>query len=277
MGDDAATDLGLTARWTAAVRAAESERQDRLFDDPWAGALAGEQGRAWAAARPAGNLITMVLRTRFYDDWLQRTTRQDGVTQVVLLAAGLDTRAFRLDWPDETVIFELDRPDVLARKDAVLAGAGACPRARRQVCGTDLADPGWSAALDDAGFDRSAPAAFLAEGFFFYLPTAVLDTLLGQIGGRAVAGSRLGFDIVNTLILTHPLTRDWVAMQAAAGAPWIGTLDDPVAALDRLGWQARLNQCGDPDADHGRWPWPRIPVAAPDLPHHWLVTATRRP
>jgi hypothetical protein len=76
-------------------------------------------------------------------------------------------------------------------------------------------------------------------------------------------------------ILSHPLTRPWVEMQAASGAPWIGTFDDPVALLDRLGWRAELTQCGDPDAHHGRWPYPQLPISAPDLPHHWLVTARK--
>lgn len=267
--------LGLTARWAAAVRAGESERPDRLFTDPWAGLLAGEEGAAWAADRPADSLVTMVLRTRFYDDFLQRVTRADGIGQVVLLAAGLDSRGFRLSWPEATVVYELDQPDVLERKDRTLHAAGARPRADRRVCPTDLRMKEWVDDLTGAGFDRHSPAVFLAEGFSFYLPAPAVLTLLEQVTDCAAPGSALGMDVVNTQILNHPLTRSWVEMQAAAGAPWIGTFDDPVAALDRLGWRAELSQCGGPDAHHGRWPYPQIPISAPDLPHHWLVTARR--
>jgi methyltransferase (TIGR00027 family) len=184
-----------------------------------------------------------------------------------------------LDWPDGTVVYELDRPEVLEYKEEALRTARAErrtePRAERRVCPTDLADRGWVDALTAAGFDRRVPAVFLAEGFSFYLPTPVVLSVLEQITECAGPGSALGLDVVNSRVLVHPLTRPWVEMQAAAGAPWIGTLDDPVGILDGLGWRAELSQCGAPDADHGRWPFPRIPVSAPELPHHWLVTAVR--
>ena len=88
-------------------------------------------------------------------------------------------------------------------------------------------------------------------------------------------GSSLRFDVINSTVLQHPLTRSWVQMQADAGAPWTGYLDDPVKYLATLDWCATLSQCGAVNADYGRWPYPVIPVTAPDLPHHWLATATR--
>jgi hypothetical protein len=91
--------LGSTARWTAAVRAVESAREDRLFNDPWATAQARPEGTAWAANRSPDNLAPMVLRIRFFDDFLERITSENSVRQVVLMAAGLDTRLFRLAWP----------------------------------------------------------------------------------------------------------------------------------------------------------------------------------
>jgi len=269
------SDVGVTARWAAAVRAVETEREDRLYADPWAAALAGEAGMAWVRERPAATLTTMVLRTRFFDDELRRAV-DGGLGQVVLLAAGLDTRAFRLAWPVGTTVFELDRADVLEHKASVLAAAGATPTAERRVVATDLAGSAWVTALARAGFDAGAPAAFLAEGFVFYLPGPAVDALLGTLTSVAAPGSRLGFDIVNALVLTHPLTRGWVEMQAELGAPWLGTLEDPVSTLGGLGWDATLHQAGDPEADHGRWTLPHLPVDRPDLPHHWLVTATRR-
>ena len=109
-----------TARWTAAVRAQESERTDALFVDPWAAALAGAEGTAWLAQRPPGSGLPMVLRTRYFDDFLLRITAEQGIGQVVLVAAGLDTRAFRLAWPAQTHVFELDRPAVLDYKAQIL-------------------------------------------------------------------------------------------------------------------------------------------------------------
>ena len=102
--------VGSTAHWTAAVRAKESERPDRLFDDPWAAALAGEAGMAWLEPRTPDSLAPIVLRTRYFDDFLQRITRQSGIRQVVLLAAGLDTRAFRLSWRCCSIKSRFSRP-----------------------------------------------------------------------------------------------------------------------------------------------------------------------
>jgi hypothetical protein len=88
----------------------------------------------------------------------------------------------------------------------------------------------------------------------------------------AVAGSRIGFDIINSITLTSPLTRGWVKMQDASGAPWIGTLDDPQAFLEARGWQAALTMLGDPEANYDRWPYPVIPAAMPGMPYYWFVT-----
>ena len=123
--------LGATARWTAAVRAMENARPDRLFDDPWAAALAGEEGQAWIAGQTPDRVVPIVLRTKFFDDFVQRIVMERQVEQIVLVAAGLDTRAFRLTWPPETHIFELDRPAVLQHKTRVLDQAGARPTCRR--------------------------------------------------------------------------------------------------------------------------------------------------
>lgn len=268
--------LEATARWTATVRTMENTRADALFHDPWAEALAGEEGRTWMAQRTADRVVPIVLRTRFFDDFLQRTTQEQGIRQVVLMAAGLDTRAFRLDWPAGTRIFELDQPAVLRYKARVLALAGAEPAVARSAIEVDLGEP-WQEELVAAGFDPQIPALYLLEGLLFYLPDEQLRRILDEVTDFCAKGSFLGFDIVNTVMLTHPLTRDWVEMQARSGAPWIGTLDDPVGYLSARGWRAMLTQAGQPDANHGRWPYPVYPPNLPDIPHNWLVTAYKEP
>ena len=268
--------LAATAEWIAAVRAGETRRPDRLLDDPWAAALAGPHGEDWAGER-AGSpaLADMVIRARFFDDFLQRVTGTGEVRQVVLLAAGLDTRGYRLGWPGRVQVFELDQPEVLDRKQDILDGAGAKPRCVRRAVGVDLTGR-WTTALLDAGFDPRALSCWLAEGFLFYLPGDRIARLLGEVTGLAHAGSWLGFDIVNTATLTHPLTRPWIDMQARLGAPWLGTLDDPAAFLAERGWEAALTQPGGPGASYGRWPFPVPAPGLPGTPRHWLVTARRR-
>lgn len=263
-----------TAHWSAAVRAAETLRDDALVSDPLAERLAGEVGLAWLRQRTPESVLPMVLRTRYFDDWLQAIVERGLIGQVVLPAAGFDTRAFRLAWPPGARCFELDRPGVVGRKERLLAAAGAQPRCVRRTVRADLRG-GWPQALLEAGFERAQPSVWLLEGLFFYLPSATIGHVLDEVTRLAAPGSRLGFDVINGAMLTSPWTRSWVEMQAAAGAPWIGTLDDPVGFLGARGWQATLTQAGQPDASHGRWRMPVLPTDMPGMPHDWFVTAER--
>ena len=266
--------LGSTARWTAGVRAQESAREDHLFNDPWAAALAGKEGKEWVAQRSADKLVPIVLRTRFFDDFLHRITRRHAIRQIVLMAAGLDTRAFRLTWPYQTRLFELDQPSVLQYKEQILRSAGAQPTCRRQTIEVDLTEP-WKETLIKAGFDPQHPSGWLLEGFLFYLASEHLTQLLDEVTSLATHGSWMGFDIINSTMLTSPWTRQWIEMQAKAGAPWIGTMDDPERFLSTRGWQATLTQAGESDANHGRWTYPVIPNTLPDMPHQWFVIAQK--
>lgn len=182
-------------------------------------------------------MVAIVIRTRYFDDFPGRITNQEGIGQVVLMAAGLDARAFRLAWVKETRLYELDQPSVLTYKDQLLRSGGQHPRYEQQTIGVDLTTS-WTEALIKSGFDPHRR-------------------------------------IINGAMLTSALTRTWVEMQADAGAPWIGTMDDPVAFLGQRGWQARLTQAGAEDANYGRWPFPVIPTTMPDMPHNWHVTAQK--
>ena len=191
-----------------------------------------------------------IVRARFFDDFLQRVTA--GGNQAGSAGGrGLDRRAYRLSWPDDVRVFEPDQPEVLARKQKFLDSAGAKPGCARLPIGVNLAGQ-WTAPLLGAGFDPGTPSCWLAEGFLFYLPPDGITRILDQVTRLAAAGSRLGFDIVNSATLTHPLTRPWIDMQARAGAPWLGTLDDPAGFLAGRGWQVVGQGLGDvplvPDA-----------------------------
>jgi methyltransferase (TIGR00027 family) len=266
--------LGSTARWTAGVRALESERGERLFEDPWAAALAGEQGRTWVEQRTADKVVPIVLRTRYFDDFLKRITHEQGIRQIVLLAAGLDTRAYRLEWSQQTRLFELDQPEVLRHKADVLGAAGAQARCTRQAIGVDLTTA-WEAALLSRGFVPDQPSGWLLEGFLFYLSNDSVSSLLGRVSSLASSGSWMGFDVINSEMLSSEWTRPWVEMQASLGAPWIGTMDDPRTYLSERGWRATITQAGAPDANYGRWLLPVIPTDMPNMPHNWLVTAVK--
>ena len=125
--------VGLTALAVADARARETDRPDRLFDDPFAHLFIDHAGAAFTPVPSEGGVDIramraeyVAIRTRYFDDALLTATAA-GCRQVVLLAAGLDTRAFRLAWPGATHLFELDVPDVLAFKSRVLDAHQAQP------------------------------------------------------------------------------------------------------------------------------------------------------
>jgi len=266
-----------TARWTAAIRAYETERPDRLFDDPLARTLAGEEGLHLLG--PAGPKLDDVgayvaIRTKFFDDFLIQASRE-GLRQVVMLAAGMDTRPFRLSWTDGTTVFEIDTPELMAMKNKILALEGARPRCRRVCVPVDLS-AAWPAELRSQGFNALEPAVWIAEGLFFYLDPSVVQTILRQLSGLAKAGSRLGADFVSESFFTSPWMKNALASLEARGMGWHSGMDEPEAVLSGFGWEAEVRQPGEEGAGVGRWPYPVVPRNVAEVPHSFLVTATKR-
>jgi methyltransferase (TIGR00027 family) len=140
----------------------------------------------------------MAVRTKYFDDYLISATGT-GVRQVVILASGLDSRAYRLPWPANTVVYEIDQPQVIEFKTTTLAGIGAQPTATRRTIPIDLrAD--WPTALRDAGLDTTAPTAWLAEGLLIYLPPEAQDRLFDNITALSVPGSAIATEFVPGII-----------------------------------------------------------------------------
>lgn len=135
----------------------------------------------------------------------------------------------------------------------------------------------WAEALGARGFAAHEPSLWLLEGFLFYLPNEIGTQILDTVTRLAAQGSWLGFDIINPMMLTSPITQKWIEMQAQSGAPWIGTMEDPLEFMAQRGWEARLTQAGAEDANYGRWPYPIFPVTMPNMPHNWFVTARYDP
>ncbi len=206
--------VGETALGAAMMRAEESARADRLFDDPFAAAFVAAAPDAFAdgpdpddpaiAALTDAFRTNMALRTCFYDDYL-RTACAQGCRQVVLVAAGLDTRAFRLDWPDGARIFELDLPEVLKFKDTVLADRDARARCTRTAVGIDLRED-WPNELTKAGFDANVSTAWTAEGLLAYLSHDDAARLLTRITELSRPDSQLAVEaarLADDSTLTH--------------------------------------------------------------------------
>ncbi|GAB2993677.1 class I SAM-dependent methyltransferase [Mycobacterium bourgelatii] len=200
---DLASSVGATATAVAASRAIASNGPDALLNDPWADPLVRAvgidtfikliDGEIGDPDDPLLNRRTMkeqiTVRTRFFDDFFIKAT-DAGIRQAVILASGLDTRAYRLPWPVGTVVYEVDQPDVIAFKTRTLADLGAEPAAQRNTVAIDLRD-NWPLALHGAGFDPGQPTAWIAEGLLVYLPPEAQDRLFDNIVALSAPGSRI--------------------------------------------------------------------------------------
>ncbi|MEV0408887.1 SAM-dependent methyltransferase [Actinoallomurus sp. NPDC050550] len=269
--------VGDTARWMAASRARESRRPDRLFHDPYAEALAGPDGHLLLThfhprhANDDGNPF-LPIRHRWFDDYLRECVAPG--TQVVGLGAGLDTRAFRFDWPDGVVLYEVDQPAVLAYKRQRLTGAQ--DRCERHEVPVNLGDD-WPDALTGAGFDPARPAVWFVEGVLFYLPEQLARRVLRDAARLAAPGSRIGLDLIGTGIFHFPYMREFLRRLEEADSPWVYGTDDPAAVLRECGWDdVVVTEPGWPGANFGRWRPEWSPAGdLPNLPRIFLVRAGR--
>jgi methyltransferase (TIGR00027 family) len=245
--------VGGTSLGVARARAWESGRPDRLFDDPYAAAFAAAARTTDRRAVSPGSqrarlAFHVIIRTRFYDDYLL-TACAAGCRQVVLLAAGLDTRAYRLPWPAGVRLYELDLPEVLTFKDSVLTGQGAVARCERTVLPVDLREE-WPTRLTEAGLDPAAPTAWLVEGLLVYLTAEEAALLLTRVGDLSAPGGRLSFERNNAASTIAEGDRAGIEDYAAL---WKGGLGQDTAGwLGRNGWRTEVHELADVAASYGR-------------------------
>ena len=215
---DLATSVGATATMVAAARAIATN--EGAIDDPFAGPLVravgvdflnrwatgeltaadlDDEGTAWGLGQmPAA----MAARTRYFDRFFADAAAA-GIRQAVILASGLDARAYRLDWPADMTVFEIDQPAVIEFKTTTLAGLAAEPKANLRTVAVDLRED-WPTALEAAGFDPDKPSAWIAEGLFGYLPPEAQDRLLDAVTALGAPGSRLASEAVPDMTDVDP-------------------------------------------------------------------------
>jgi methyltransferase (TIGR00027 family) len=199
---DLASSVGVTATMVAAQRVLSN--REGLIDDPFAEPLVRAVGldffvRALDGEIDLGDVDPrfnmqraaqgMAVRTRWFDT-LFTDAAAAGVRQAVILAAGLDARAYRLPWPDGTVVYEVDQPEVIDFKAKTLTDLGAKPTADRRTVAIDLRND-WPKVLRDNGFDSTQPTAWIAEGLLIYLPAEAQDLLFDRINELSAPGSRV--------------------------------------------------------------------------------------
>lgn len=221
--------VGATALGVAAARAVETSGADPLIRDDFARSLVSSAGPAWARLAdpelawldgdPHGQRAHRIgidyqaVRTHFFDEYFEDAVRA-GIRQVVILAAGLDSRAYRLNWPPGTAVYEIDQPKVLEYKTGILEQQGATPTAIRRPVAIDLRDD-WPAALTAAGFDRTRPTAWLAEGLLPYLPSEAQDRLFEMFTALSAPASQVAVEVFG--MNSRSNSQRWLRMRERLG------------------------------------------------------------
>ncbi|MFJ2937533.1 class I SAM-dependent methyltransferase [Streptomyces sp. NPDC087219] len=262
-----------TAQWTAAARALETEREDRLFADPYARTVADQIGFELLERYAGGGTVPfLAIRTTYLDRAIVRAVEERGIRQVVLLAAGMDTRFFRLPWPDGVTVYELDRPALLEAKAEMLAKEPKPAGRDRITVPVDLTQD-WTGPLKEAGWKSEEPVLWVVEGLLFFLPEQAVRTLMSTLSAHAAPGSVLLGDVISQAALENPLARGFMKALEEDGNPWLFGTEEPETLLADCGWTVReVRQPGEDGADFGRWPYPVPARSVPRVPRSFLFT-----
>ncbi|MCW2662458.1 MAG: hypothetical protein JWP83_3610 [Mycobacterium sp.] len=272
---DLASSVGATATMVAAARALASTETDAIIDDPFAAPLVRAVGLDFFIRLINGEVApgaedggerdlqletdSIAVRTRFFDDFFLNAAR-DGIRQSVILAAGLDVRAYRLAWPPTSVVYEVDQPKVVEFKTAAMANLGAAPTADRRTVTIDLRDD-WPEALRRSGFDTTQPTSWSAEGLLMYLPPDAQDRLFDNITALSAPGSKLateyhGDDSGRTMSQrAQQFNQRWANLGCdidLSGLFFDGERSNVVDYLADRGWQVSTRPRREFFADYGR-------------------------
>lgn len=257
-----------TAKVMAAVRAYESKREDALFIDPFAEKLAGQEvmENMMTAIKQHEDKGTSIgrVRTRFLDDFLLANIVN--IRQVVLLGAGLDARAFRLELPSDLHFYEVDQDNVILYKNNILAND--TPGCVRHCIATDLMELEWFNLLLEQGFQPEEPTFWILEGLMYYLTDERAKLLMSQINDLSAMGSYLGCDLINDAKCNDE--------SEYLSTMWQFSCNEPEDFLAEYGWQAKVVQPSDKEAWFGRFTFQYPPREDKEGVHHFFVTAIKK-
>jgi methyltransferase (TIGR00027 family) len=271
---DLASSVGATATMVAAARALASAETDAIINDPFAEPLVRAVGLEFFVRLVDGDVLgdgedsgerdlrletdSIAVRTRFFDDFFLNAAR-DGIRQSVILAAGLDARAYRLAWPPGSVVYEVDQPKVVEFKTAAMSNLGAAPTADRRTVAVDLRDD-WPEALRRSGFDATQPTSWSAEGLLMYLPPDAQDRLFDNVTELSAPGSRLATEFHgdsgrSMSERARQFNQRWANLGCdidLSGLFFDGERSNPVDYLADRGWQVTTRPRREFFADYGR-------------------------
>jgi methyltransferase (TIGR00027 family) len=271
---DLASSVGATATMVAAARALASTEADAIIDDPFAAPLVRAVGLDFFIRLIDGEVApgaedggerdlqletdSIAVRTRFFDDFFLNAAR-DGIRQSVILAAGLDVRAYRLAWPPGSAVYEVDQPKVVEFKTAAMANLGTAPTANRRTVAIDLRDD-WPEALRRSGFDPTQPTSWSAEGLLMYLPPDAQDRLFDNLTELSAPGSKLATEYHGDSGRTmsqraQQFNQRWANLGCdidLSGLFFDGERSNVVDYLADRGWQVSTRPRREFFADYGR-------------------------
>jgi len=272
---DLASSVGATATMVAAARALATGETDPIINDPFAAPLVRAVGLDFFRRLVDGEIVatdppdgdernlqletdSIAVRTRFFDDFFLNAAR-DGIRQSVILAAGLDARAYRLYWPLGSVVYEVDQPKVIEFKSTTMSTLGAAPAADRRTVSIDLRDD-WPAALRSSGFDVTQPTSWSAEGLLMYLPPEAQDRLFDNITALSAPGSKLATEYhadsgVAMSDRAAEFNQRWSNLGCdidLSGLFFDGERSNVIDYLSDRGWEVHARPRRDLFADYGR-------------------------
>jgi methyltransferase (TIGR00027 family) len=268
--------IAKTSLLTAAMRAVETNRTEaegRLFQDPYAELLAGAEGFSILkqAIAAAGDQPAIAIRTAFMDKQISDAVLARGVRQVVMLAAGMDTRAYRMKFPSDLKIFELDRKEVLEYKSLKLSHVK--PVCQHVQLAVDLRHD-WTSLLVKSGFQRGEKTLWLVEGLMMYLEEADVLNLIAKINSLSISGDEILFDILSRTLLEAPAMRNQLDFLSHMGAAWKFGCNEPEEFFYQLGWVVTVTSAGE--FAPTRWPFPVAPRHIPNVPRGFYAKGIKK-
>ncbi|MDJ1172370.1 SAM-dependent methyltransferase [Roseofilum sp. BLCC_M154] len=251
-----------TARVMAAIRAAESDRPDRLFYDPWAQQFVTPEAIAFKDEKlHARDHEYVAIRARFLDDLIASSVPP--LKQIVILGAGMDARAFRLTWPKEATLYELDQPEVIEAKQTYFQDIE--PQINRKAIAADLTQP-WKSLLLEQGYQPEMPTLWILEGLLMYLTEPEVHNLLQTLSDLSAPESVLGCDLLGKAGIDYAPYRGYFK----------SGFDDPIALFASYGWQAMVTEPNEFSVTLGRPPLD-TPVDIPFEGRARYLSATKLP
>jgi len=274
---------GNTALWIAHVRALENKRSDAIVRDQFAEILAGKEGKEiyehYQKYRKQQRMVdefldAMSVRCRFYDD-MALSKSNGNCKQVVILASGLDSRAFRLKWSPNVHVFEVDRKEVSDFKLNKLKEINATPTCdKHSIIEADLTEDSWPQKMKDKGFNPEAPSLWLVEGLLMYLPEDGVRKLLQKCSNLSPSGSFIGGDVgyVPSLLKRMPIFEEAKRL----GNPFLFHTKYPEKLFQECGWpNVTATQKGEPGVTYTRSKIKVLPRWVPLMPRNFYVQASK--